>query len=526
MERVQSINGKLTRVMLFTTGVALIVAFLGFMTADLLSYKKVLERDVATKMELVGLTASAALQFGDPIEAQAAIDVVEADEAIVAAMLFAASGEQVATYVTAWIPLADTTLLHAQPAEAFRAYTRKDYEAYQPILFDGETIGGIWMRYSLGPFYLRLVRYLVIALCVLIGASGIAVLVGNRLRHGISDPILALAATAQQVSAEKDYSVRVRYASNDEIGLLADTFNAMLNKIEQRDQALARHRDELEALVLARTAELQAAKEEAEQASRFKSRILNNITHEFRTPLAGIVGATAVLRDEVDEFMVEFVDMIEGSGQRLLDTLESVLNLARLDAGDIALTHRPLNVSRHLAPILVPFRRVAQQQGLTFEAALDSVQHPVWLDPFVLEVVVKSLLSNAVKFTSAGEVSLVLETTSEHLVITVRDTGIGIGHDFLPMLYEPFKQESTGLTRDYEGSGLGLAVVKRTLDLLGGDITLTTAVGDGSTFAVTLARDSCRLRRERMRAADRDAVHSDSAGTALHQDETCAGDAH
>jgi len=478
-----------------TASIALLVAAFGFIAQDVVTYKRSLETDLAGRMSIVGQSASAALQFGDPIGAEEALSPLQTDPAMWMAVLFAADGSTMAHFQHASDPGA---LVASPPPDAYMLYTWTHVDVYQPVMFEGEAVGGLYIRYSLAPFFSRLQRYLGITFVVLMLSVGVAFIISRRLKRSITEPIVNLTCTAKSVTEQKDYTVRAKRMSDGELGLLAETFNTMLSEIQQRDAKLAAHRDHLEEQVQARTIELEAAnrslrteKERAEAANRLKTLLLTNMTHEFRTPVAGIVSIAAVLQEEVGFEQREFLEMIEASGYRLMDTLNAVLNLARLETEDLQFTHEPLHLDDQLARILPAHQRRAEQKHLALHLDQSGMQHPVWLDVAALDFIAGSLLSNAIKFTEQGAVSIAFTTTAETFSISVRDTGIGISKAFLPHIYEPFKQESTGLSRSHEGSGIGLTIVRRTADMLGGTITVETARGSGSTFTVTLPRDAC-----------------------------------
>ncbi|GAB5517971.1 MAG: hypothetical protein RhofKO_02220 [Rhodothermales bacterium] len=488
------LNQRLSFVVMYTAGAALLVAALGFIGQDVVTYKRALETDLNGRIDLVGQSASAALQFGDPLGAEDALSPLQTDPAMWMAVLFAADGTAMAHFQSANDPGA---LVAAPPADTYRAYTWTHMDVYRSVVFEGETVGGLYIRYSLAPFFARLGRYLGITFVVLVLSVGVAFIISRHLKRSITEPIQNLTCTAKSVTEQKDYSVRAKRMSEGELGLLAETFNTMLSEIQQRDTELAAHRDHLEEQVHARTAQLEEANtslrtenERAEAANRLKTLLLTNMTHEFRTPVAGIVSIAAVLQDEVAFEQREFLEMIEASGYRLMDSLNAMLNLARLETDDVQFTHEALQLSDQLARLLPAYQRRAEQKQLALHIERQDMTHPVWLDSSALDFIVGSLLSNAIKFTEQGQVDVQFATTTEAFIIRVRDTGIGIGAEFLPHIYEPFKQESTGLSRSYEGSGIGLTIMRRTADHLGGHITVATTRGEGSTFTVTVPRDA------------------------------------
>lgn len=233
-------------------------------------------------------------------------------------------------------------------------------------------------------------------------------------------------------------------------------------------------------------ASLVAAKEHAEAIARFKSSMLANMSHEIRTPLCSILGWSSVLADEVGAPHRELVALIEQSGKRLHRTLDAVLELAHLDANGRQVTPTVVDVAAEVADALEPYRLMAAHKGL--DLWFVPPPNPVWanVDASCLRRILTHLVDNAVKFTETGGISVAVEAEEGTLRLRVRDTGIGIGEAFLPHLFEEFKQESEGLTRAHDGNGLGLAITRRLVDLLQGQIHVETKKGVGSCFTVSL----------------------------------------
>ena len=227
-----------------------------------------------------------------------------------------------------------------------------------------------------------------------------------------------------------------------------------------------------------------AAKEQAEGLARMKSTFLANISHEVRTPLAGIIGFAEVLEEEVGDAHREAATLIRQSGLRLLETLNSVLDLARLEANALELYRERLDVAAEVREAARLFRPAATRKGLALDAAVPPAPTHAFLDGPIFHRVLANLLSNALKFTEDGHVRVEVEAAATDIVVRVRDTGVGIAPGFLPHVFDEFRQESSGLTRSHQGSGLGLAITKRLVELLRGRIEVESTKGEGTTFTV------------------------------------------
>ena len=244
-----------------------------------------------------------------------------------------------------------------------------------------------------------------------------------------------------------------------------------------------------EQLAAEQAAELRAARDRAEELARLKDAFLANMSHEIRTPLTAIIGFSELLAEEVPEGARDFALRIENGGRRLLETLNSVLDLARLEAGQVT-----------LAPSAVPLRRevnevarLHEQRAAGKNVAL-RIHVPegleVWADRAALHRVVTNLLSNAVKFTDRGTITVSAEPVPgdgpPQTRLVIADTGTGIDPRFLPRLFNEFEQASSGESRTHEGSGLGLAITQRLIQLMGAEIEVDSQIGEGTTFAILL----------------------------------------
>lgn len=249
-----------------------------------------------------------------------------------------------------------------------------------------------------------------------------------------------------------------------------------------------------------RAEELLKAKEEAEEANRMKSAFLANMSHEIRTPLTSIIGFAEAIGTEVDADaegpVPRFAGLIEESGRHLLDTLNAVLNLSKLEAGEMTLTPEPVDLADRAEEVAEQLRCQADAAGIDLHIATTAT--PTRVDTGGLQVVLRNLISNAIKYTpEGGRVEVRTRTSDDTAVLEVADTGIGMNPDQVPTLFEPFRQASEGTSREYEGTGLGLSVTKRVVDQMNGDIEVDTAEGEGTCFTVRLPQpDSVRTPAE------------------------------
>jgi len=233
--------------------------------------------------------------------------------------------------------------------------------------------------------------------------------------------------------------------------------------------------------------ELIDARDEAEEMSRLKSAFLANMSHEIRTPLTGIIGYAQILVDEVADGIREFADMIAKGARRLHDTLNSVLELARLEANERKLAYEKVDVAVEIRDTLKLFASTAEEKGITLRGPNVGTTF-AYVDRIALNRIVSNLVNNALKFTTEGRVIVRMRTRDRWLELLVEDTGIGIKKKFLPHIFDEFKQESTGESRSYEGSGLGLTITQKLVHLHKGNIQVRSKEGKGTSFLVRLPR--------------------------------------
>ena len=232
--------------------------------------------------------------------------------------------------------------------------------------------------------------------------------------------------------------------------------------------------------------ELVAARDKAEASARMKSTILDNISHELRTPLSTILGYAQLLSTELDSEHQDFADLIVQGGRRLLGTLGSIIDLSQLESGSVELVSERFHIRGLIEEIVDSYKGMATEKGVSIETDFSGIDPVGFLDLTKTRRILDNILNNAVKFTDSGTISVTLVQRGDIFSIAVKDTGVGISKQYLPRLFAPFTQESSGTDRTHEGSGLGLAVARGLAELMFGRIDVSSSIGSGSTFTVTL----------------------------------------
>ncbi|MDE1998340.1 MAG: PAS domain S-box protein, partial [Burkholderiales bacterium] len=260
-----------------------------------------------------------------------------------------------------------------------------------------------------------------------------------------------------------------------------------ITEIHRTREALKSHQEKLEAMVAQRTAELEAARNEAERLAGIKTDFLANMSHEIRTPLNGVLGLAQIGYQSPDPATRRLFSQILESGQVLLGVVNDILDFSKIEAGKLHIESLPVDVRDLVERVVAQVRDRAEAKHLQLTIDI-SCDIPIYVatDPLRLEQILLNLLTNAIKFTQIGSVQVVVQRMNHHLSLQVRDTGIGMSDEQVAGLFTPFTQADNSTTRRYGGTCLGLSITKRLTELLGGSIRAQSHPGTGSVFDVSL----------------------------------------
>jgi signal transduction histidine kinase len=298
-----------------------------------------------------------------------------------------------------------------------------------------------------------------------VGSTALAMLLGYALSWSVIEPVKLMNARLGQI-ASGDFSQRVEVPNNDELGALAANLNRMNDELGRLYRQL-------------------------DAANRHKSEFLASMSHELRTPLNAIIGFSEVLQErmfgELNAKQAEYVGDIVASGRHLLALINDILDLSKIEAGRMELQLVPFSLPASIEDTLTLVRERAARQGIALELDVHERVDEVVADERKIKQVLLNLLSNAVKFTPAGgRVGVRVALADGMVEIAVRDSGIGIAPQDQEAIFEEFRQVGADEARKREGTGLGLALARRFVELHGGKIWVESAVGRGSTFTFTL----------------------------------------
>ncbi len=490
----QSISRKILAVKLATTLAALLIAIAAMVAYDLRLYRQSWINDLNTQAELLGQMTAPALSFDDPKVARENLALLRYRPKILAAAIYDARGRLFATY--------------RQPAGEFPRLPEgdgvrvegNDLVVFKRIVSDREILGTVYLRADYELFD-RLLGYLGIAAIVTVLAMGVAYLFSRWVHRVLVRPVLAITRIATEVSEKRNYSLRAEKLTNDELGLLAESFNGMLAEIESATRGLqASNREaerevgerrraeeevlrlnaELETRVKQRTTELQATNAELEA-------FCYSVSHDLRAPLRSIDGfSQALLEDfpkEVPEEASRYLGRIRASTQRMGQLIEDLLNLSKVSRGELA--RRDVDVGELARQVVADVQ--SREPARKVEVSVwDGMQ--AYADPRLLRAALENLIGNAWKFSAKAEqprIEIGLLRDGQEATFFVRDNGAGFDMRYANKLFGAFQRLHSA--NEYQGTGIGLATVQRIVHRHGGRIWADATPGKGAVFFFTLA---------------------------------------
>ena len=336
--------------------------------------------------------------------------------------------------------------------------------------------------------YIQRQLFLVFVIITIVGI--LTYFLALALQKTISDPILELANIAKKVSAEDDYSLRVENKNNvyggseNEIVVLIDAFNEMLKEIQRRDRELLKQNEELV-----------RAKDTSESANRAKSHFLANVSHELRTPLNAIIGFSSVLKEQLfgalgHEKYIEYATDINEAGGHLLDIINDILDLSKAESGKLVLAFEEVSLERSMNKCMNLMAKRAQEKAIIITTELPKKILPFFADRVRFVQILLNIVSNAIKFTdNNGSVHIKIEQfvragIATDLVVSIKDNGIGMEKTSIQKVFQAFEQVDSALNRRYNGTGLGLPLTKKLVELHHGNISIKSEVGVGTEVII------------------------------------------
>ena len=357
-----------------------------------------------------------------------------------------------------------------------------------PIILEGEKIGDVKILFELTQSLKTIADNRNITFLIILLEIVISTIIAYWMGHKLTFALHQLTQCAQEISDEQSPKIPDLSDRNDELTILANALQLMQKRINER------------------TKNLIDAKEAAEASTLAKSQFLAAMSHEIRTPMNGVMGMLQLLEHStLNDSQRKNVSIAQSSANSLLGLINDILDFSKIEAGKMDFENIAFDLHDEMDAFIKIMVLKAQEKGL--ELILNTTQLPQGMiisDPGRLRQIVTNLVSNAIKFTAKGKITLTValkkeDSTHGHLYIDVMDTGIGIAQEKIESLFEMFTQADGSTTRQYGGTGLGLAIVKKLSELMGGTISATSTLNEGSTFSVNILvelADPCIVNKE------------------------------
>jgi len=484
------IKQKLTAMLVLISGLVLLLTSAAFAGYQYWSLRQATRDALSVRGRIIAANSTASLAFSNDADARELLAALRADQHIVAAVLYDKGGHVFATYPAH----VAGDLVPAAPGPDGYRFERGLLIGFQPVEEAGsQRLGTLYLASDLGVVYDTFRLSGVIGMAVLAVALLAAYLLSRVLQGTIAEPILALAETAKAVSTRQDYSVRAPKLGEDELGALTDAFNQMLGRIEDQKDELQRYASDLERRVEERTHELQERNESLRRnaaellaANSELDAFAYSVSHDLRAPLRSIDGFSQILLEDyatqLDEAGRESLHRVRAASQRMGTLIDDLLKLARVTRAEIRTEDVDLSgLARDIA---------AELEGATPERKVEFAIAPGLKargDARLLRVVLDNLLRNSWKYTAkqpAPRVEFRFADANGGQAFMVRDNGAGFDMKYADKLFGVFQRLHSAA--DFEGTGIGLATVRRIINRHGGRIWAEGAVDQGATFYFTL----------------------------------------
>jgi signal transduction histidine kinase len=478
-----SIKNKIIGISLFVSLITIIIGFVFILFFNVENLRSETLNNAVMNSKLIGEYCIGPLTFDDVRAADTILAKLRTIPQVETGALYDKNGILFATYKRNkeyYVP----PLLEKKPVS--KHYYRKNrFVVEHAIQYQDETYGAIIISVSTSFMRQRIQQHVLLLLATLAGMIVIAFFLANQLHRVISQPILDLAQFTRQIALEGNYDLKLAKKTNDEIGLLYEDFNTMLEQIQLRDT----ERDQVEE-------KLKEAKEKAEESDRLKSAFLANMSHEIRTPMNAILGFTELLTLSDTEITPEekehYIDLIQNSGNSLLHLIDDIIDISKIEAGQLKIIYKDCDLDKLMNNLMDSYQEIKKKRGkeaveIRLHVSENAKNRTIRTDPHRLNQVLSNLLDNALKFTDNGYIELgCTALTTRKLQFYVKDTGIGMDKQKQEIVFDRFYKVEDDKTKLYRGAGLGLAICRSLVDMLGGQIWVDSESRKGSVFTFTI----------------------------------------
>ena len=467
-----SIQNKLMRVIMLVSGIVVLMTCAAFFLYEYYSFRESTLQKTKTLGEIISNNSTAALAFENKEEAEEILSALKAEPHITEAGIYDINGKLFCSYPSGYNP----TKLPLKPGLNGYNFGNSSLEGFQPIVEGNKQLGTLFLKSDLKAMYKRFELYTIIVLLVLNFSFLLAFFLSRFLQKGISTPILALAETAKAISERKDYSVRATKLSDDELGSLTDAFNQMLIQIQGQTRTLNQFNQELENKVNERTMELGAAYKELESFSY-------SVSHDLRAPLRALNGYSKIILEdygsELNDDVRKLLGNIQFNSQKMGTLIDDLLSFSKLGKKEI--TKKEIDIKEMVT-------KVVEETGSNYRAKIQIDSLPkVMGDYSLLYQVWINLTSNALKYSAKKdnpEITIGSTSSGSETIFFIKDNGAGFDMKYYNKLFGVFQRLHD--TKDFEGTGIGLAIVNRIITKHRGRVWAEGKLEEGSTFYFAL----------------------------------------
>ncbi|HEX6428632.1 MAG TPA: ATP-binding protein [Niastella sp.] len=469
------IQKKLLLIILLINGIVLLVACIAFFGYEYYIFRKGTIEKLTTIALITAANSTAALAFENTEDAAEILATLKTEPHIVSAGIYNTKGIIFSKYVKD----SATQEFPANPQPGQYHFQNSYLEGSEPIMLEDRQLGTLYLKCDLGAMYERMRLYTTVVGFVLIASLLLAYLLVKILKKNISAPIIALARTAAIISDKHDFTVRAVKMGNDEIGTLTNAFNEMLEQIQQRDATLREFNENLEQKIRDRTKQLESVNKELEGFSY-------SVSHDLRAPLRAIIGYSAMLEedyaDKLDDEARRITAVIKSNTAKMGQLIDDLLAFSRMSRQDMAKATVDMSVVvtevREVLATQFDFNRIHWKiEPLPVVPANANMIKQVWIN----------LISNAIKYSSKREIAQVeigAFSQNGNTVFFVRDNGAGFNQQYAEKLFKVFQRLHSAT--EYEGTGIGLALVEKIISKQGGSVWAEGEEDKGACFYFSL----------------------------------------
>ncbi len=484
--RSMPISKKIQYSVLGVTLLVLLISTATFVFSAHSHFHKNAQRELTMFTKVLAGTSRAALTFDDREAAVSILSSIRATPNILAAVIvkndrvFAAYPEPEGDAIP-WPKLSS--------GEVY--YDQQQYFSRVDIVVGGVSDGFLMLKSKIDVWNIVWRRLAIVFVCLLAVVAVLMVALSAWLKKQVTQPLAALSGWAKEISESQSFAARAEKKNDDEIGRLVDSLNTMLAKLSAQESIVSLNQSLKKEIDVRKHTEqaLIQLRDKAEMANRSKSAFLANMSHEIRTPMNAVIGfLDIVLETDLTQKQKKYLQTVRRAAKDLHSLLNDILDVAKLEEGKLKLESVPFSVVDTVEHALATFELKASAKGICLIKRISPKVSPIYAgDPLRLKQVLSNLIGNAIKFTDAGSITLAVDVADDDLLkFVIRDTGIGIPKDKIDTIFDSFSQADSSTSRRYGGTGLGTTISRQLVRMMGGEISVESEEGIGSTFTFSV----------------------------------------